>query len=83
MEGFFKYQALNVALTAITHHVHSYRLIAVMIDPLEVFTPPQGLSFVRSSDIAPFAFAGIGLINQVNSISTSREQSSLWLLYNE
>ena len=83
MEGFFEYLALSVALTAITHLIRSYRLIAVMIDPLEAFTPPQGLSFVRSSDLAALVYVGIGLINQVNSISTSREQSSLWLLYNE
>ena len=64
MEVFFEYLALSVALTTITHFIRSYRLIAVMIDPLEAFTPPQGLSFVRSRDLA--AFAGIGLINQVN-----------------
>ena len=67
METFFEYLAVSVALTAITHLIRSYRLIAVMIDPLEAFIPPQGLSFVRSRDIAA------SLINQVNSISTSRE----------
>ena len=81
MEVFFEHLALSVALTAIIDLIRSYRLIAVMINPLEVFTPPQGLSFVRSCDLAAFAYAGIGLINQINSISTSREQSSLWLLY--
>ena len=67
MEIFFEYLAVSVALTAITHLIRSYRLIAVMIDPLETFTSPQGLGFVRSRDIAA------SLINQVNSISTSRE----------
>ena len=63
MEGFFEYLALSVALTAIIHLIRSYRLIAVMIDPLEVFTLPQCLSLVRSHD--PYCLR-IGLINQVN-----------------